>query len=155
MKSACLLLGFAALAHASEQSVLGRSKVSSGTPLAHLSPSALNAATRLRGGADQCDVILVGCGVPKRGMGWYHAKQMLEGQVPSAKLSAIVEPFFLGPGAGKAAHTHTHTHTPTHARARTHTHTHARAHTHTHTRAHTPTHKSMRKTWGQTQVGEG
>jgi len=55
---------------------------------------------RLRGGdAGKCDVILVGCGVPKRGMGWYHGKQMLEGDVPSAKLTAVVEPYFLGPGA--------------------------------------------------------
>ena len=41
----------------------------------------------------------VGCGVPKRGMGWYHGKQMLEGMCPSAKLTTVVEPYFLGPGA--------------------------------------------------------
>lgn len=29
----------------------------------------------------------------------YHGKQMLEGDVPSAKLTAVVEPYFLGPGA--------------------------------------------------------
>jgi len=46
----------------------------------------------------KCDVMVVGCGVPKRGMGWYHAKQMLDGDVPSAHLAAIVEPYFLGPG---------------------------------------------------------
>jgi len=46
-----------------------------------------------------CDVILVGCGVPKRGMGWYHAKQILDGDCPSASLSAVIEPWFLGPGA--------------------------------------------------------
>ena len=90
--------------------------------------------------ASTTPVALVGCGMPGRGMGWYHAKQMLEGQVPSAKLSAIVEPFFLGPGAGKAAHTHTHAHTHTRARARAHTHTHTRAHTHAHTHTHTHTH---------------
>jgi len=44
-------------------------------------------------------VILVGCGVPKRGMGWYHAKQMLDGDVPSATLTGVVEPWFLGAGA--------------------------------------------------------
>ncbi|KAL1503620.1 hypothetical protein AB1Y20_012097 [Prymnesium parvum] len=55
---------------------------------------------RLRGGGDgKCDVILVGCGVPKRGMGWYHAKQMLDGDVPSASLTCVVEPWFLGKGA--------------------------------------------------------
>ena len=32
-------------------------------------------------------------------MGWYHGKQMLEGMCPSAKLTTIVEPYFLGPGA--------------------------------------------------------
>jgi len=36
--------------------------------------------------------------VPKRGMGWYHAKQMLDGDCPSADLTAVVEPWFLGPG---------------------------------------------------------
>lgn len=44
------------------------------------------------------DTILVGCGVPNRGMGWFHAIQMLNGECPSCKLSAVVEPFFLGPG---------------------------------------------------------
>ena len=52
-----------------------------------------------KGKGKTCDVVLVGCGVPKRGMGWYHAKQMLDGDVPSAKLTSIVEPWFLGPGA--------------------------------------------------------
>jgi hypothetical protein len=28
----------------------------------------------------QAEVILVGCGAPNRGMGWYHAIQMLEDQ---------------------------------------------------------------------------
>ncbi|KAL3925967.1 MAG: hypothetical protein SGPRY_003528 [Prymnesium sp.] len=32
-------------------------------------------------------------------MGWYHGKQMLEGDVPSAHLTTIVEPWFLGQGA--------------------------------------------------------
>mmetsp|Transcript_112564 Transcript_112564/g.183514 ORF Transcript_112564/g.183514 Transcript_112564/m.183514 type:complete len:450 (+) Transcript_112564:78-1427(+) len=47
----------------------------------------------------KCDVMVVGCGVPTRGMGWYHAKQMLEGYVPHAKCTTIVEPWFLGGGA--------------------------------------------------------
>ena len=65
-----------------------------------IASACLSAVERLRGGeAAKCNVILVGCGLPKRGMGWYHAKQMLEGDVPSAELTAIVEPFFLGPGA--------------------------------------------------------
>jgi len=76
---------------------------------AQLTPPAQNALldcvpeklSCLRGGvtAGKCDVVLVGCGVPKRGMGWYHAKQMLEGDVPSATLTAVVEPWFLGAGA--------------------------------------------------------
>ena len=37
-------------------------------------------------------------GAPKRGMGWYHAVQMLNGKVPSAALCYIVEPWFLGAG---------------------------------------------------------
>ena len=28
----------------------------------------------------QAEVVLVGCGAPNRGMGWYHAIQMLEKQ---------------------------------------------------------------------------
>jgi len=48
---------------------------------------------------DQAEVILVGCGCPLRGMGWYHAVQMLAGECPSAKLCHIVEPWFLGPGS--------------------------------------------------------
>jgi len=49
--------------------------------------------------ADKCAVWIVGCGTPKRGMGWYHAKQILDGDIPEAKLTSIVEPWFLGPGA--------------------------------------------------------
>ena len=47
---------------------------------------------------NQCEVVLVGCGAPNRGMGWYHAEQMLKNQCPSAKLCYIVEPWFLGGG---------------------------------------------------------
>lgn len=35
-----------------------------------------NAVTLAKDG--QAEVILVGCGAPNRGMGWYHAVQMLE-----------------------------------------------------------------------------
>jgi len=48
---------------------------------------------------NQCEVVLVGCGAPSRGMGWYHAEQMVKEKCPSAKLCYIVEPWFLGPGA--------------------------------------------------------
>lgn len=47
--------------------------------------TAASATTRAYGGAPvmfakagQAEVILVGCGAPNRGMGWYHAIQMLE-----------------------------------------------------------------------------
>lgn len=50
-------------------------------------------------GDKQCEVVLVGCGAPSRGMGWYHAEQMLKGKCPSAKLLYVVEPWFLGAGA--------------------------------------------------------
>ena len=33
--------------------------------------------------AGQAEVVLVGCGAPNRGMGWYHAIQMLEGRYVS------------------------------------------------------------------------
>jgi len=46
----------------------------------------------------QAEVILVGCGAPNRGMGWYHAVQMLEKDCPSASLDYVVEPWFMGAG---------------------------------------------------------
>ena len=46
----------------------------------------------------QCEVVLVGCGAPGRGMGWYHAEQLLKNKCPSAVLKYIVEPWFLGAG---------------------------------------------------------
>ena len=49
-------------------------------------------------GPDQAEVVLVGCGCPLRGMGWYHAVQMLKDKCPSAKLCYIVEPWFMGAG---------------------------------------------------------
>ena len=57
-------------------------------------------------GDGQCEVVLVGCGAPKRGMGWYHAEQLNKGKCPSAKLCFIVEPWFLGGGKIKLAFLH-------------------------------------------------
>lgn len=51
----------------------------------------------------QAEVILVGCGAPNRGMGWYHAVQMLEDKCPSASLDYIVEPWFMGAGGDSPA----------------------------------------------------
>ena len=36
--------------------------------------------------------------ISKIEVGWYHAEQMLRGDIPSAALSFIVEPWFLGAG---------------------------------------------------------
>jgi predicted dehydrogenase len=47
----------------------------------------------------QAEVVLVGCGAPNRGMGWYHAIQMIEGDCPSASLDYVIEPWFMGQGA--------------------------------------------------------
>jgi len=58
----------------------------------------LSSASALTVGS-KCNVWVVGCGVPKRGMGWYHAKQVIEGDVATASLTAVVEPWFLGAGA--------------------------------------------------------
>lgn len=46
----------------------------------------------------QAEVVLVGCGAPNRGMGWYHGIQMIEGKCPSASLDYVVEPWFMGAG---------------------------------------------------------
>jgi len=51
----------------------------------------------------QAEVVLIGCGAPNRGMGWYHATQMLEGRCPSASLDYVVEPWFMGGGAESPA----------------------------------------------------
>jgi len=58
------------------------------------------AATAQKG---QAEVVLVGCGAPNRGMGWYHAIQMLENKCPSASLDYVVEPWFMGGGADSEA----------------------------------------------------
>ena len=50
------------------------------------------------GGQGVAEIVLVGCGCPLRGMGWYHAVQLLGGECPSGKLAYIVEPWFMGGG---------------------------------------------------------
>lgn len=49
--------------------------------------------------SSQAEVVLVGCGCPLRGMGWYHAVQLLKDKCPNAKLGHVVEGWFLGGGA--------------------------------------------------------
>ena len=56
------------------------------------------AATAAAAGDKQCEVVLVGCGAPMRGMGWYHAVQMIKNTCASAKLCFVVEPWFMGHG---------------------------------------------------------
>jgi len=46
----------------------------------------------------QAEIALVGCGAPNRGMGWYHAVQMIDNKCPSASLDFVVEPWFMGAG---------------------------------------------------------
>lgn len=47
---------------------------------------------------EKAEVVLVGCGCPLRGMGWYHAVQLLGGECGSANLKYIVESWFMGGG---------------------------------------------------------
>jgi hypothetical protein len=42
--------------------------------------TSINIRTMAAAKAGQAEVVLVGCGAPNRGMGWYHAIQMLEGR---------------------------------------------------------------------------
>lgn len=44
------------------------------------------------------DVVIIGCGAVGRGMGWYHAKQLVENRIPGAKLTHVVDPYFAGAG---------------------------------------------------------
>ena len=44
------------------------------------------------GRKDTIDVVVVGCGLPKRGMGWYHLVQLMN--MPNVNVRAVVEPFY-------------------------------------------------------------
>lgn len=46
------------------------------------------------------DVVLVGCGLPKRGMGWYHLTQLLD--MKNVNVVGVVEPFFMNPNLCKS-----------------------------------------------------
>ena len=48
---------------------------------------------------DDVEFVVICTGAPHRGMGWYHATQLLAGEVSGARLTAVVEPWFLGDGA--------------------------------------------------------
>ena len=47
---------------------------------------------------DPVNVIIIGCGVPGQSIGWFHATQLMESVC--GNVIAIVEPWFLGEGAG-------------------------------------------------------
>merc|ERR1719282_132713 len=47
---------------------------------------------------EKVPTIVVGCGEPKKSMGWFHLQQLAVN--PKAELLAVVEPWFLGGGAG-------------------------------------------------------
>ena len=53
----------------------------------------------MRAASDTVDVVIVGCGLPGRGMGWYHALQLVNGDIAEGRVTDIVEPWFLGAGA--------------------------------------------------------
>jgi predicted dehydrogenase len=63
------------------------------------SMSSFGRTMTMKAAAGQAEVVLVGCGAPNRGMGWYHGLQMVEKQVPSASLDYVVEGWFMGAGA--------------------------------------------------------
>ncbi len=44
-------------------------------------------------------VALIGCGAPLKSMGWYHAKQLLDGRVSGAQLKYVVEPWYFSEAA--------------------------------------------------------
>mmetsp|Transcript_40665 Transcript_40665/g.91419 ORF Transcript_40665/g.91419 Transcript_40665/m.91419 type:complete len:400 (+) Transcript_40665:207-1406(+) len=66
------------------------------TRSATLAPSETSASMSSK--ASVADYIVVGCGLPGRGMGWYHAHQLVEGKCGSGRLTDVVEPWFLGGG---------------------------------------------------------
>ena len=56
-------------------------------------------STKKRPRDSKLDVVLVCCGEPKKSMGWFHLTQLLADE--RVTVSAVVEPWFLGPGAEK------------------------------------------------------
>ena len=49
-------------------------------------------------GSEDASYCIVGCGLPGRGMGWFHGLQLVNGDIGKAKLTDVVEPWFLGGG---------------------------------------------------------
>lgn len=64
-----------------------------------MSAGAFRRTLQMNAESGQAEVVLVGCGAPNRGMGWYHGIQMVEKKCPSASLDYVVEPWFMGAGS--------------------------------------------------------
>jgi len=64
-----------------------------------MSAGAFRSTLQMNAESGQAEVVLVGCGAPNRGMGWYHGIQMVEKKCPSASLDYVVEPWFMGAGS--------------------------------------------------------
>jgi predicted dehydrogenase len=74
-----------------------------GTPYVHNPPLPLVAEKEFSARKLQMaktDVVVVCCGAPKVSMGWFHLTQLLEHE--AVTVSAVVEPYFMGPGHGKS-----------------------------------------------------
>ncbi len=52
------------------------------------------------GSAEPLEVVLVGAGLPGRSVGWLHLSQLLD--MPSVRLTHVVEPWWLGEAADRA-----------------------------------------------------
>lgn len=46
-------------------------------------------------GSNIIDLVLVGCGLPEKGMGWHHLKQLLE--IKTVNILCIIEPYYMNP----------------------------------------------------------
>ena len=58
--------------------MLSRSALAFRSAVAFNTRRAISSSALLNAKDGQAEVVLVGCGAPNRGMGWYHALQMLE-----------------------------------------------------------------------------
>lgn len=46
----------------------------------------------------QVEIVVIGCGLPEKSMGWYHAWQLIQEFSHQCTLTGIVEPWYLGSG---------------------------------------------------------
>jgi len=59
-------------------------------PIAVAARSYVTPSLAMAAAQGQAEVILVGCGAPNRGMGWYHAIQMLEKRYADEKVRSCL-----------------------------------------------------------------